>query len=106
MDPGGGVLPLAFPGNRAPARSPASTGQCPRTGWTGGAATRPVHADITSEQDSPAMPQLSPFFLTATYVTLIQYLSCSCPDDRLVISKYPHSVDSRDDALQLIEIPG
>ena len=31
----------------------------PRTGWPGGAATRPAHAGTTSEQDSPAMPQLS-----------------------------------------------
>jgi hypothetical protein len=64
MDPSVGVLPLTFPENRAPARSPASTGQCPRTGWPGGAATRPIQADITSEQDSPAMPQLSHFFPT------------------------------------------
>jgi hypothetical protein len=31
----------------------------PGTGWTGAAATKPGHAGTTSEQDSPAMRQLS-----------------------------------------------
>ena len=53
-----GMIPLTVPetGRLLAARPhPAA----PRTGWTGGAATKPAHAGTTSEQDSPAIPQLS-----------------------------------------------
>jgi hypothetical protein len=53
-----GMIPLTVPETgRLLAHPPHQA--APRTGWTGGVATRPVHAGTTSAHDSRAMPQLS-----------------------------------------------
>jgi hypothetical protein len=53
-----GMIPLAVPETGRLLAHPPPPDSA-RPGWTGGATTKPAHAGTTSEQDSPAIPQLS-----------------------------------------------
>jgi hypothetical protein len=82
VDPGVGVLPLTFPETGRLLAHPPPPGSARVLAGLVAPPPGPFRLTSPANKTHPRCRNCPISSRQATYVTLIQYLSCSCPDDR------------------------